>query len=170
MVYVRTRPHGWNIGRKHDTEKGDGLQVRDGDMPLLSAFPKWMRGTNTNGKTRTCVLAISVGAMQTLHAIQTCCIAISCSSFSAILDFPTLPRAHDMALLNELGCMCKCTDFRESVTYGGATQTSITVVSKFPRNTWGAMHVQTVDTRHFQKLKHNSIICIPSGMPVTGDY
>ena len=31
--------------------------------------------------------------------------------------------------------------------YGRATQTSITVVSKFPPKSWGAVHAQTVDTR-----------------------
>ena len=30
--------------------------------------------------------------------------------------------------------------------YGHATRTSITVVSKFPRNTWGATHARIVDT------------------------
>ena len=36
----------------------------------------------------------------------------------------------------------RCNDYRDSVMYGCVTRTSITVVSKLPRKSWGAMHVQ----------------------------
>ena len=42
----------------------------------------------------------------------------------------------------------RCNDSCDSVMYGRATQTSVTVVFKFPRKTWGAKHTRTVDTRH----------------------
>ena len=29
MVYDWPRPHGWNVGRKHDTEKGTDYQGRE---------------------------------------------------------------------------------------------------------------------------------------------
>ena len=47
------------------------------------------------------------------------------------------------------GFTCRCNNSHDSVIYGRATQTSITVVSMFPRKTWGATHAQTVDTRYF---------------------
>ena len=37
---------------------------------------------------------------------------------------------------------CRCNDSHDSVMYGRATRTSITIVSKFPRKTWGATHAQ----------------------------
>ena len=43
---------------------------------------------------------------------------------------------------------CRCNDSHDSVMYSHATQTSITVLSKFPRKTWGGVHARTVDTRH----------------------
>ena len=52
---------------------------------------------------------------QSLPQLQTCCIAISCSSFSAILGFPTLPRAR-ISLNHRM--------------YGRATRTGIAVVYK----------------------------------------
>ena len=40
-----------------------------------------------------------------------------------------------------------CNDSRDSVMHNHTTRTSITVVSKFPRKTWGTTHARTVDTR-----------------------
>ena len=80
------------------------LQVRNGDMPLLP----FQSGCEARIQT---VRLVHVYLPYLSVAIQThpCCIdvliAISCSSFSAILGFPTIPRAHNMALLNKLGCM-----------------------------------------------------------------
>jgi len=51
------------------------------------------------------------------------------------------------SLLGTRVVSCRCDDSRDSVMYGRATRTSITVVSKIPRKTWGATHAQTVYTR-----------------------
>ena len=46
----------------------------------------------------------------------------------------------------------RCNDYYDSVIYGPATQTSITVVSKFSRKTWGAVSsgYQALLSTHFR--------------------
>ena len=51
------------------------------------------------------------------------------------------------SLLGTRGVSCRCNYSCDSVMYGRAKRTSITVVSKFPRKNLGSHTCATVDTR-----------------------
>ena len=114
------------------TMQNHSLQVRGGDMPLLSfqsGCKRWIQTVVTH----TVYLLCPSVAIQThschIHVLYCHQLFV----LQAILGFPTSPRAHDTALLNEQDrAACRCNDFRDSVIYSHATWTSITVVSKFP--------------------------------------
>ena len=96
--------------------------------------------------------------LQHLHGLQ-CLHALQCLHFLQYLygfqvcmpGFEGLHGLHGLqCLLGLLWLLClsfECSNSHDSVMNGRATWTSITVVFKFPRKTWGATHVQTVDTR-----------------------
>ena len=117
------------------TMQNRSLQVRDGDMPLLP-FQSGCKPQIQTVRTHTCVLSRQLCPSVAIQ-IRLCYTNCHCSSFSAILGFPTLPRATiQLCWTNRAASWYN--DSHDPVMYGCETRTSITVVSKFPRKTWGA--------------------------------
>jgi len=100
-----------------------------------------MGGTNTNGKTNTCVLAVSVSSYTHMSLPYRCAVlpTVVRPSVPFLTSSLTEGTWHSFVERTRLyDCMCTCNNSRDTVMYGHATQTSITVVSKFPIKNLGS--------------------------------
>ena len=114
------------------------LQVCDDNM--CCCLPKWMRVTNTNGKNSSTGLAVPVSSHTDMSLplyVRAVLPSVVCPSVP-FLAFQ-LYRGHRRSLVHVLDKQTEhCNDSHNSVLYGRANWTGITVVSKSPRKELGS--------------------------------
>ena len=127
----------------------------------ISAFPTGYEAQIQTVRTHSNRLTVYVGShtntslplKNMLYCYQFACLPVPFLAFQPY-------RGHRTQLCWKNRAVSRCADSRDSVTYDCATWTRL-VSSKFFRNTWGAAHVWTVDTRC------SSPICQVLGKKVT---